>query len=156
MQGVNGQTIGNLTHATNQENNRINPRPAETPQVENRNSKVKKSIKCLNTNAQSLQYKIEELSEKMKTNEVQIASVTESWGQEWKESTLEIKGYNMYKKHREDGRRGGGCVIYVNKELKSYTCSQMRNIQGDDSVWCWVKLNERTRILVGCIYRSPN
>ena len=62
----------------------------------------------------------------------------------------------MYKKHREDGRRGGGCVIYVSKELKSYTCSQMRNIQGDDSVWCWVKLNERTRILVGCIYRSPN
>ena len=90
MQGVNGQTIGNLTHATNQENNRINPRPAETPQVENRNSKVKKSIKCLNTNAQSLQYKIEELSEKMKTNEVQIASVTESWGQEWKEKTGQL------------------------------------------------------------------
>ena len=32
----------------------------------------------------------------------------------------------------------------------------MRNVQGDDSVWCWVKLNDRTRILVGSIYRSPN
>ena len=79
MQGENGQTIGNQTHTTNQDSNINNPRPTETPQAENSNSRVKKTIKCLNTNAQSLQYKIEELSEKMKKNYVQIASVTESW-----------------------------------------------------------------------------
>ena len=27
---------------------------------------------------------------------------------------------------------------------------------GDDSVWCWVKLTNETRILVGCVYRCPS
>ncbi|CAL4089619.1 unnamed protein product, partial [Meganyctiphanes norvegica] len=39
--------------------------------------------------------------------------------------------------------------------LKSYACKQMENVPGDDSVWCWVKIADGARILVGCIYRSP-
>ena len=83
-------------------------------------------------------------------------AVTESWGQEWKEATLEMDGFNMYKKHRTDGRRGGGCVLYVSQELKSYACKELENVQGDDAIWCWVKLENKARILVGCMYRSPN
>ena len=96
-----------------------------------------------------------ELEDVIKKDDVQIITITESWGQTWKEASLEIEGFNMYKKHRADGRRGGGCLIYVSKELKSYACKQMENVPGDDSVWCWVKIANGARILVGCIYRSP-
>ena len=106
------------------------------------NTDIKRKIKCINTNAQSLQYKMDELKQVIKDNDVKIVSVTESWGQEWKEATLEIDGFVMYKKHRTDGRRGGGCVLYISQELKSYACREMENVQGDNAVWCtqWTRL----------------
>ena len=119
------------------------------------NSDIKKKLKCINTNAQSLQYKMDELKQVIKDNDVKIVAVTESWGQEWKEATLEIDGFVMYKKHRTDGRRGGGCVLYVSQKLKSYACKEMENVQGDDAIWCWVRLMNEAKILVGCMYRSP-
>ena len=119
------------------------------------NSDIKSKLKCINTNAQSLQYKMDELKQVIKDNDVKVVAVTESWGQEWKEATLEMEGFNMYKKHRTDGRRGGGCVIYVSQDLKSYACKDMDNVQGDDAIWCWVRLTNAAKILVGCMYRSP-
>ena len=68
---------------------------------------------------------------------------------------MEIEGFINYKKNRIDGTRGGGCIIYVSEELKSYQCKELENIPGDDSVWCWVKLADETKVLVGCIYRCP-
>ena len=113
-------------------------------------------MKCLNTNAQSLQYKKDELVNIIDEYEVQIAAVTETWGKQWKEVTLEIKDFNIYRKDRVGGRQGGGCLIYVSKKLKSYTCRELENLPGEDSVWCWVKLSNETKILVGCIYRSTS
>ena len=119
-------------------------------------SDIKRKLRCINTNAQSLQYKIDELKQVIKDRDIKVVAVTESWGQEWKEATFEIEGFTMYKKHRTDGRRGGGCVLYVSQELKSYSCKELENVQGNDGVWCWVRLSKEARILVGCMYRSPN
>ena len=119
-------------------------------------SSVKRKLKCLNTNAQSLQFKMDELKQVIKENNVQIITVTESWGQPWKEATLEIDGFTMYRKDRTDGRKGGGCIIYISRELKSFTCKDLDNLQGDDAVWCWVKLTKETKILIGCMYRAPS
>ena len=118
-------------------------------------SNIKRKLKCINTNAQSLQYKMDELKQVIKDNDVKVVAVTETWGKEWKEATLEIEGFNMYKKHRTDGRRGGGCVIYVSHELKSYACKELDNMHGDDAIWCWIRLANEARILVGCMYRTP-
>ena len=87
---------------------------------------------------------------------VQIAAVTETWSKQWKDVTLEIKDFNIYRKDRVGRRQGGGCLIYVNKDLKSYACRELENLPGEDSVWCWVKLTNETKILVGCIYRSTS
>ena len=120
------------------------------------NKNIKSKIRCLNTNAQSLQYKIAELTHVIKDKEAKIITITESWGEEWKEALLEIGGFSMYKKHRTDGRVGGGCITYISQELKSYACKELENVPGDDAVWCWVKPTKDTKILVGCIYRSPS
>ena len=79
-------------------------------------SSIKSKLKCLNTNAQSLQYKMDELKQVIKENNVQIITVTESWGQPWKEATLDIEGFIMYRKDRTDGRKGGGCIIYISRD----------------------------------------
>ena len=99
---------------------------------------------------------MDELKQVIKDNDVKIVAVTESWGQEWKEVTLEIEGFIMYKKHRTDGRRGGGCVLYVSQDLKSHSCRELENEQGDDAIWCWVSMANKAKILVGCMYRSPS
>ena len=118
-------------------------------------SSIKSRIKCLNTNAQSLQYKLEELKRIIAEEDVQIVTISETWGQSWKEAVLEINGFNMYKKDREDGRKGGGCIIYISHKLKSYKCRELENLQGEDTTWCWVKPANEGKILVGCMYRSP-
>ena len=99
---------------------------------------------------------MDELKRVIKEKNIQIISITESWGQPWKEATLEIEGFTMYRKDREDGRKGGGCIIYISKELKSFTCRELENSQGDDAIWCWVKLTNETKILIGCMYRAPS
>ena len=90
----------------NATNNNVNiTRKADKQKKKKQDPNIKKSIKFLNTNAQSLQYKISELKEKLNENEIQIAGVTESWGQEWNENILSIQGYQDYRKNRKDGRK---------------------------------------------------
>ena len=99
---------------------------------------------------------MDELKQVIKEKNVQVITITESWGQQWKEATLEIDGFTMYRKDRNDGRKGGGCIIYISKELKSFTCKELEHTQGDDTIWCWVKLTNETKILIGCMYRTPS
>ena len=131
------------------------PRKVLSRNKVSQNTDIKRKLKCINTNAQSLQYKMDELKQVIKENDIKVVAITESWGQEWKEATLEIDGFNMYKKHRTDGRRGGGCVLYVSQDLKSYACKKLENVRGDDAIWYWVRLSNEAKILVGCMYRSP-
>ena len=86
--------------------------------------------------------------------DVQIATVTETWGKPWKEVRLEIEEFTTYRSDRMGRRQGGGCLVYVSDKLKSYECKELNNLPGDDSVWCWVRITNDTKILVGCIYRS--
>ena len=99
---------------------------------------------------------MDELKQVIKEKNIQIITITESWGQPWKEATLDIDGFTMYRKDRTDGRKGGGCIIYISKELKSFTCRELEHVQGDDAIWCWVKLSNDTKILIGCMYRAPS
>ena len=77
---------------------------------------------------------MDELKQVIKEKNVQVITITESWGQQWKEATLEIDGFTMYRKDRNDGRKGGGCIIYISKELKSFTCKELEHTQGDDTI----------------------
>ena len=120
------------------------------------NSNIKRKLRVINTNAQSLQYKMKDLERRIEEKKAKIIAVTETWGQEWKEATLEINGFNQFKKNREDGRKRGGCIIYVSEDLRSYNCHELKNMPGKDSAWCWVRLTKHKKILVGCMYRSTS
>ena len=109
------------------------------------NPNIKTKLKFMNTNAQSLQFKIEALKLRIEEKGAKIVAVTETWGEEWKEATLEIENFNSFRKDRTDGRKGGGCIIYVSTDLKSYNCYELKNMAGDDSAWCWVTLTKKQR-----------
>ena len=83
------------TNANSQDNGmnnrRNNIRHTVNSKKSIKNTNIRKKIKFLNTNAQSLQFKITELKDKLEDKEIQITGITESWGQKWKEATLKIK-----------------------------------------------------------------
>ena len=47
-------------------------------------------------------------------------------------------------------------MVYISNKLKSYECKELNNLPGDDSVWCWVRVTNDTKILIGGIYRSTS
>ena len=59
----------------------------------------------MNTNAQSLQFKMEALKQRIIKKDAKIIAVTETWGQDWKEATLEMEKFNSYRKDRKDGEK---------------------------------------------------
>ena len=99
MNLTNGQNLGIRTNARitineedNTTNNNVNiPRKTGKQKIKKQDPNIKKSIKFLNTNAQSLQYKISELAAKLNHEEIQIAGITESWGQEWNPLPLPLQ-----------------------------------------------------------------
>ena len=160
---------GNNSNDSNSNGGNDNNNGNGNGNIDNNNSRIRVSIcnishraniysklKCLNTNAQSLMYKLNELESELKDKSIQIAAITETWAQEWKSALYEIEGFTSYMKNRENGKKGGGCALYIRNNLKSYACKELENMPGDDIIWCWVKPTDDTKVLVGCTYRSPS
>ena len=63
---------------------------------QNRRSKGRKKnkvMRIMNTNAQSLINKMDDMEVQVKTHKPKLISVTETWGKEWiKDGILELKG----------------------------------------------------------------
>ena len=54
---------------------------------------------------------MDELKQVIRENDVKVIAVTESWGQEWKEVSLEIEGFNMYKNIEQMEDAGRLCFV---------------------------------------------
>lgn len=69
------------------------------------------------------------------------------------ESELQITGYDLFS-NIENCKRG--VLIYTISSLKASpsTVTDMYNFE--EHCWCEIKLRDNDRLLVGCIYRSPN
>ena len=46
--------------------------------------------------------------------------------------------------------------IYTHESLGAIECREITNAEGVESVWCEVKMMGKDKLLIGCIYRSPN
>ena len=70
------------------------------------------------------------------------------------ESEINIDGYVCF----SSISTGRGVVLYIHNSLEAHETSvgdKSYNMY-KDAVWCTVKLNNQDKVLVGCIYRSPN
>jgi exonuclease III len=65
---------------------------------------------------------------------------------------IQLEGYNCWPNIESPGR---GVVLYTKSKIKaSEKVIMAGNFQ--DSVWCSIKLDNNDKLLIGCVYRSPN
>jgi len=72
-------------------------------------------------NATSLDNKLDEFKVVVDTYGPQIVAVSETWFKSI--SIVNVKGYNLYRKDRGDGRRGGGVCLYISESIDSFELS---------------------------------
>ena len=117
---------------------------------------INRSIKCLYTNADCLtSAKIHELRTIVQEEKYDIIAITEiypkfSYFDHTIEELYKITDYNM----TFGEKQGRGIVVYTYKNIIS--CKMNEDTLFKESVWLDIKLADRDRLLLGCIYRSPN
>ena len=110
----------------------------------------------MNTNAQSLVNKMDDMEVRVKCHNPKLISVTETWGKDWiKDGILELKGYKMYRNDRK-GKRGGGSILYISNDLDHRECKPLNDQNFESSSWCWINEEGGKKILVGSIYKSTS
>jgi len=62
---------------------------------------------------------------------------------------LQVQGYSLF---ADLGRRG--VALYVKESMR--TCEIIPKDPCDDTVWCEIRINNKERLLVGVVYRSPS
>ena len=104
----------------------------------NRNVTSGSILKARLINARSIINKKQELESTIYEEKPHIVYITETWADE-KHSTAElnIDGYDCIRKDRT--RRGGGCLMYVQEELKAVPLKSLTDTVNTDSVWCKIQ-----------------
>ena len=72
-------------------------------------------------NATSLENKFHEFKVLVDTYRPQIIAVRETWFKII--SIVNLNGYNLYRRDRNDGCRGGGVCLYIDRTIKSLELS---------------------------------
>jgi len=110
-------------------------------------------------NVQSIANKIDDFHTVIRSNNIDIACLTESWLNNCVPAeATEFEGYTTYRHDRQDGRQGGG-VMCVIKECISSTRLHHLETPDVESLWLLVRLTKMPRkishIAVGIIYHPP-
>ena len=118
-----------------------------------------KVFNCLYTNADSLPNKLDELKARIQYCEgsMDIIGITEINPKNCRyypgKAELQIDGYDLFMdENNEVKKRGVG--LYIRRELKAEEVKI--NTKFQESMWVTVKLNNKDKIIIGCIYKSPN
>ena len=71
-----------------------------------------KKLSCVLANARSIGNKLDELQLCVEVEKPHILGITESWGkEEIDDGELSLPGYTLFRKDRDDGRKGGGVLL---------------------------------------------
>ena len=112
----------------------------------------------VNTNIRSVVPKITELSEVLKLNSADIATITETWCRvHVPDESICVPGYFHIRKDRAD-RRGGGVMCFVKHGIPFKEWTELRN---NDMETLWISLRPHklprqfTHINVAVIYHPP-
>ena len=111
-------------------------------------------MKFLYCNARSLNNKFESLAATAELHDPCIIGVAESWLRDHTDNAeVSLRGYEVFRNDRQDGRRGGGVLLYVKSELHPTEYSPKSKFP--EQVWCTIKDKWNKEYHIGVIYRSP-
>jgi exonuclease III len=118
---------------------------------------TKKKLTCIYSNVDSLIKKITELSYITVQTAPDVIALTEIFPKNSRfpvtENDIQIANYNCYTNIAESTARRG-VAIYVKNSIQS-RCASV-NFHFTESIWCEMDLKDNDKLLIGCIYRSPN
>ena len=91
----------------------------------------------------------------VKTNKLDVLAVCKTHlSSTFSNRQIQINGYRTIRRGRLDGRKGGGCVVYVSKEL---TGVHLKHLEHDGIEAIWLRIVTKScSLVVGTFYRSPN
>jgi len=124
------------------------------------NTKIKKNtFTCMYTNARSMMNlnKRDEIKLLLKTHEIDIFGITESWAhKDIEDAELHINGFTMFRKDRNnaDKTRGGGVILYCREELgavREFEDGENKS----ETVWVRIVDKDGDDVYIGLCYRSP-
>ena len=111
-------------------------------------------LKFLYCNARSLNNKFDYLAAVAETYDPDVIGVSETWLQEHvNNAEISLKGYEMYRNDRCNGRLGDGVLLYIKTDIQSV---EFWPTQFPEQVWCTIRDRFNREYLVGVTYRSPN
>ena len=112
----------------------------------------------LNSNTRSIMNKIDEITNLIDVNHVDIACVTETWlSDEVPPCVTGIDGYTCERRDRVD-RRGGGVLIYIRNGIPY---RRIENLECDEVESLWLLVRDKcmprgfSHILIGVVYHPP-
>ena len=111
------------------------------------------------TNADNLVNKIDELKVRVILKRPDIIVITEVYPKSGEStdifpSELNISGYNtFYSKVQKSSR---GVIIYVKDSFTAEINDKLTNSKFQESVWVELYINNKDKVLIGGIYKSPN
>ena len=122
------------------------------------------SLSCFYTNASTLSNKMGELKTLVERSNYKVIGVTEinpSSSKAMKKDKLNIDNYKLFlakRKHltvKSRKMKPRGVCLYIHETLKFRRYNLNAYVGFRESVWVEVMV-DGTKVLVGCIYRSPN
>ena len=69
------------------------------------------------------------------------------------EAEIVIEGYDCWPAISSSGR---GVAVYTNNALQATAVNSLPDCSFKDAIWCEIRLYRGDKLLVGCVYRSPN
>lgn len=112
-------------------------------------------LRFLYCNARSLNNKLEHLSALAELYDPDIIGISETWLQEHiSNAEIDLRGYEVFRNDRQNGRKGGGVMLYVKSDLQAMEF--WPKTQFPEQTWCVIKDKCNKEYYVGIIYRSPN
>ena len=118
-------------------------------------------LNILNVNVHgSLCSKLDELSTVFEQNSVGIACITETWLKPTvSDDVIQIDKYVCHRKDRQDGRDGGGVLVYERNDVQ---CTRLHSYESNNLETVWLLCHETrmprclSHILIGAVYHPPN
>ena len=83
-----------------------------------------------------------------------IIGLTEIWPKNTRfknEEEMFIPNFDVF---MNKGSRG--VALYINKNLKAFECDIFNDVEFEENVWCQIVNKNGEKVLIGCIYKSPN
>ena len=148
----NTKNKGKPTIVKSVHKNNVNKKPPPT-------SHVKKSLKCIYTNMDSLLNKRPEFFVTVQEEDPDVICLTEVLPKNLRyalnQTELNNKGYDCFSKTDEKNSHRG-VLIYVKTNIKAQEVNVVGQDVVKDTIWVEIHLTNGDTALIGCVYRSPN